>query len=328
MSNHSSLVETSRRGILGLMATGLATGTLWPSIGQAQSAAIDLSFPEIPAGKASRVTSADGTKINVNDYGNPAGKPILLVHGFSQSRLSWLKQFTDPMLLARFRIVTLDLRGHGESDKPAGTYAPKNMAEDVQAVVTAMGLVKPAVVGWSLGGVVILDWLALAGPSAASKVMFVDAGYGRSSDANAVNTFGPGILSNLPLMMNDDAAINARGTLNFIKACTHRPLPASELAFALAFNMLATPASRRSTLTGRPKTPEDYDRNLLPAIKAAGVPVIAMTGAHDVIVLPFTAGLIAKASGGSLVSYSESGHMPFWEQATQFNTDLAAFVAA
>ena len=61
--------------------------------------------------------------------------------------------------------------------------------------------------------------------------------------------------------------------------------------------MLATPASRSATIAGRPGTPEDYERNVMSALRAAGVAVIAMTGARDIIVLPSAAGAIARATG-------------------------------
>ncbi len=320
-----------RRSFLGATALAATSGAALALGGCATAAGSGgsrlLAIAEVPAGKAAKVTSADGTKISVNEYGNPAGRPILLVHGFTQSRLSWTRQFTDPALAARYRIVAMDLRGHGESDKPAGPYTPKLQAEDVHAVVTSLGLVKPVAVGWSLGGVVVLDYLAHYGVGSVSKVLFVDAGYGRSSDPKAPATSGPGLLANMPLMLNDDAAVNGRGTLAFLQACTHAPLPPADLAFALSYNMLATPASRRATIAGRRGAPEDYERNVMPALRAAGVPVIAMTGARDTIVLPSAAGDIARATGGKVVEYPDVGHIPFMEATARFNADLAAFAA-
>jgi non-heme chloroperoxidase len=61
------------------------------------------------------VAGADGIKSAVYEYGNPKGSEILLVHGFSQSHLIWAKQYKSPTL-QEFRIVVLDLRGHGASD--------------------------------------------------------------------------------------------------------------------------------------------------------------------------------------------------------------------
>jgi len=59
----------------------------------------------------------DGVSIAVQDWGNPAGPEILFIHGFSQASLSWARQ-TSSELAKEFHIVTYDLRGHGNSDKP------------------------------------------------------------------------------------------------------------------------------------------------------------------------------------------------------------------
>jgi non-heme chloroperoxidase len=63
------------------------------------------------------VKTPDGLTISAQEWGNPAGPEILFIHGFSQSHLSWIRQ-VDSDLAKEFRIVTYDLRGHGNSDKP------------------------------------------------------------------------------------------------------------------------------------------------------------------------------------------------------------------
>jgi non-heme chloroperoxidase len=61
--------------------------------------------------------------ISAQDWGNPDGPEILFIHGFSQSHLSWIKQVTNSDLAKEFHMVTYDLRGHGNSDKPTRTRA-------------------------------------------------------------------------------------------------------------------------------------------------------------------------------------------------------------
>ena len=58
------------------------------------------------------VVGSGGTKIAVYEYGDPTGPEVLLVHGFTGSHLAWAKQYKSPML-QKFRIVAMDLRGHG-----------------------------------------------------------------------------------------------------------------------------------------------------------------------------------------------------------------------
>ena len=95
----------------------------------------------------------DGVSIAVQDWGNPAGAEILFIHGFSQASLSWARQ-TSSELAREFHIVTYDLRGHGNSDKPLEREKykkSKGWADDVKAVMETAKLKRPVLVGWSYG---------------------------------------------------------------------------------------------------------------------------------------------------------------------------------
>jgi non-heme chloroperoxidase len=61
--------------------------------------------------------TSDGLNLSVQTYGGVGNDEILFIHGFGQSRLSWSKQ-TSSSLTEHYRVVTFDLRGHGNSDKP------------------------------------------------------------------------------------------------------------------------------------------------------------------------------------------------------------------
>ena len=100
--------------------------------------------------------------------GNPNGPGIVFIHGFSQSNLSWMRQ-THSDLTKEFHIVTYDLRGHGDSEKPleAARYRDgKAWADEVQAVIDAAGLKRPVLVGWSYAGRVISDYVTYRGATA------------------------------------------------------------------------------------------------------------------------------------------------------------------
>ena len=123
------------------------------------------------------VKTPDGLTISAQEWGNPAGPEILFIHGFSQSHLSWMRQ-VDSELAKEFRIVTYDLRGHGNSDKPldAARYRDsKAWGDEVQAVIDTAGLKHPVLVGWSYAGRVISDYLATHGAGQLAGINFVDA---------------------------------------------------------------------------------------------------------------------------------------------------------
>jgi non-heme chloroperoxidase len=86
------------------------------------------------------VIGGGGLKLHVQETGNPDGKPILFIHGFSQCRLAWNKQMHSD-LATDFRLIAMDIRGHGLSEKPRDAYGDSRMwADDVHAVMAALRL--------------------------------------------------------------------------------------------------------------------------------------------------------------------------------------------
>ncbi len=75
----------------------------------------------------------------------------LLLHGITSSALSWVR--VGPALADRYRVYALDMRGHGESIKPPpGAYSLRHTADDAAALIEALGLERPVVIGHSWGG--------------------------------------------------------------------------------------------------------------------------------------------------------------------------------
>ncbi|MGZ3411387.1 MAG: alpha/beta fold hydrolase, partial [Xanthobacteraceae bacterium] len=122
------------------------------------------------------IKSPDGLQIAVQEWGNPQGREILFIHGFNQCHLSWSRQFRDPALAEKFRMVTFDLRGHGSSGKPVNRdayLADKLWGDDVATVIETTGLKGPVVVGWSYGGRVISDYLRNHGTAGVAAINYV-----------------------------------------------------------------------------------------------------------------------------------------------------------
>src|SRR5690242_5835602 len=118
-----------------------------------------------PSGWPSRrqhwVKTPDGLDISVREWGDPNGWPILFIHGLAQSHLCFLPQFASA-LANRHRLVAYDLRGHGESSKPTDPSfynEGRRWADELAAVIEVANLRKPVLVGWSLGGRVVRQYL-------------------------------------------------------------------------------------------------------------------------------------------------------------------------
>ena len=114
-----------------------------------------------------------GLKLAYRDWGG-RGEPIVLVHGLASSYRIW--DFVAPILAQRFRVVALDQRGHGRSDKPDGSFDFGTYVRDLRSFVELMGLGRSVLVGHSWGGNVVLAFAA-AHPDRVRGLVLVDGGF-------------------------------------------------------------------------------------------------------------------------------------------------------
>jgi pimeloyl-ACP methyl ester carboxylesterase len=263
------------------------------------------------------VKTPDGLTISAQEWGNPNGPEILFIHGFSQSYRSWMRQ-VDSDLAKEFHIVTYDLRGHGNSDKPddpARYRDGKAWADEVQAVMDAAGFKRPVLVGWSYAGRVISDYVTYRGADKLAGINFVDA------SIKGIPEFVGDNLKNLPLMGSEDMATNIAATRAFLHGCFSRQPSADDYETMLAFNMMVPPKVRNG-LGSRPLDATDVMSKLK-------IPVLVTHGAEDRNAKVGTAEYTAKTIPGAKLSiYQGIGHAPFYEDAARFNTELAVFVRA
>lgn len=267
------------------------------------------------AAKTFRVQTPDGVSIAAQEWGNPDGPEILFIHGFSQSHLSWSRQFSSE-LAKSFRLITYDIRGHGGSDKPldAAFYRDhKRWADELKAVMEAAKLKKPVLVGWSYGGRIIAEYLMEYGDKNIGGIHFVGAFLKVDNETRGPAT--PAVLK----MASDNLTENIENTIAFLQFCTARPLPSDELQMMIAYNMLV-PARIRGYLLNRPELYGD-------ALKKITVPVLVGHGLEDRVALVAVARYTASVVSHARTSfYPGVGHMPFWEDTPRFNRELAEFV--
>lgn len=111
----------------------------------------------------------DGVRIHFYRTGHGDKPSVVLAHGFSDNGLCWRR--TAEALESDFDIVMVDARNHGKSSTAAGDVA--QMADDIAAVITALALDRPAVVGHSMGAATAAD-LAMRHPALVSRLVLED----------------------------------------------------------------------------------------------------------------------------------------------------------
>jgi non-heme chloroperoxidase len=263
------------------------------------------------------VVGGGGVRLHVVETGNPRGRAILFIHGFSQSWLAWRRQLTSD-LANDFRLVALDMRGHGQSDKPRDDYSTCAVwADDVAAVGRELSLEQPVLCGWSYGPLVILDYIRQYGEDAVGGACLVDALTKLGSD-EALAVLTPELLSLVPGFFATDVQESVRTLTSLVRLCfVQEPAP-EDLYTMLGYN-LAVPPHVRQSLFGRSVDNDD----LLSRLRK---PVLLVHGAEDAIVKPsIVEQHLAQIAHAQVQVMQRAGHAPFWDDANTFNQHLRAF---
>jgi pimeloyl-ACP methyl ester carboxylesterase len=270
--------------------------------------------------RAYTITGGGGIQLYVDEAGNPNGRPILFIHGFSQCRLAWSKQMVSD-LANDFRLVAMDLRGHGLSAKPPNAYGDARLwADDIHAVISALGLDQPVLSGWAYGGVVICDYLRVYGEGLIAGLNLVGAVTNLESES-AMAVVNPAFFGLLPGLFSSDVGESACALQAFLHLCMYAEPTPADLYFFLGYNIIVPPYVRQGMLS-RVAVHDD----LLPRLSK---PVLITHGEADAIILRGAAEQHAAALRQVRTSfYPNIGHTPFWEDAPRFNRELRAFVAS
>lgn len=270
--------------------------------------------------KIHAIKGGNELKLHVREWGNADGPAILMIHGWSQSYMSWQKQYESD-LAQEFHLVALDLRGHGASEAPLqheAYTASQLWADDIAAIITTLKLDQPVLAGWSYGGLVIGDYLRCHGQAKIAGINFVGAASALNESAFK-NFIGPGFAQNFAAAGSADMPTSIAAMIRFLHCCFEIPLSRADFEVALAYNMLVHPQVRLNLGT------RDIDN--VDVLQRTSIPVLVSQGRQDVVVLPAMADIIAQHCKTATVSwYDEVGHAPFLEDPERYNDELATFV--
>ncbi|CAD7712943.1 Arylesterase [Xanthomonas hydrangeae] len=269
-----------------------------------------------PAARSYTVTAPDGVTLAVQEHGATDGPAIVFVHGLLGSRINWDAQLADPRLQG-YRLITYDLRGHGLSGKPTAASAYRDgmrWADDLAAVLKAANARDAVLVGWSLGGAVITNYLTRHGDAGLAGVVYVDGVIELRAEQLGAH---PAIYRDL---VSDDLRTHLQAVQDFLRLCfaTHPPAP--------VFDTLLANASLASWDMQRAVQGMSID---VAGLQRTRLPVLLMYGARDALVT--TEPALARARQlqprAQTRVYPDAGHAPFVEDSVHFNQDLLRFVA-
>ncbi len=272
-------------------------------------------------------TIATGHKIVVNrlrlhylDWGNPAAPALLLLHGGS-AHAHWWDWFA-PTVADRFHVISLDLRGHGDSEwaqPPA--YDIDDYVADVVAVIGALELQDVRLIGHSLGGVVATGAAARVAGRTAGLVI-VDSRTTASHD-------GLRFMQRLAQLPHPRYRTREHGIAQYRLLATNRP-PRKEIVAHIAAHALRHDSDAgvwtlkfdRTALAAI--TPHD----VAPALAQLRCPVLAIRGAASSLMPPAAiAALRAAAPQLEAVEIAEAHHHVMLDQPAEFAKVVGEFLA-
>lgn len=319
-------MKTLGKIIAGLLALVLLAAVVgWFTLRRA-----DIPYAELDAkygGATSKFIGVPGgVRGHYRDQGNQAGPVLVMVHGFSSSVHTW-----EPWverLGFDYRIVTIDLPGHGLTRAPEG-YQPsiEAYADYVDAVVSQIGVEKFTLIGSSMGGHTAWTY-ALKHPEKLDGLVLIGSGGWPKAAEDAKdapiafkllsNPVGRAVFGKL-----DSTAITRQGL-----RAAFEPTPdmADDKMVARYVDLSRAPGHREIIMALMTAERPSATKEKLAAIK---VPTLILHGDTDKLVPPGDGRKFAEAIPGStLIMYEKTGHIPMEQIADRSALDLKAWLDA
>ncbi|HXW73511.1 MAG TPA: alpha/beta hydrolase [Steroidobacteraceae bacterium] len=117
----------------------------------------------------------NGVTLAYVPLGDPAGPPVVLVHGYTDNARDWVPLV--PYLAPRLRLILVDIRGHGRSSKPECCYTRLDFAYDIKLLLDALGIARADLIGHSLGSIIVQTF-AEYWPQRTARVVLISSSGG------------------------------------------------------------------------------------------------------------------------------------------------------
>jgi non-heme chloroperoxidase len=262
--------------------------------------------PLAPVISLGQVTLPGGVRLQYRRQGPQRGPAMILLHGYSDSSLSFTRIM--PLLPLEWRVIALDLRGHGDSDKPAQGYRMPDMADDVLHLMDALDIRSAVVVGHSMGSFVAQALVERA-PQRVSNLVLV------GSAATPVNNTLTGLRPVVDALTDPIDATFAR---EFQYSTIALPVPEPFMDAAIVNSRRMPAAIWKKVIAGM--------LVFQPVLPRADVGALVLGGTRDAV---FSVGeqkaLARQFPRAQLRLFEGVGHALHWEQPDVFARELMHF---
>ncbi len=242
------------------------------------------------------------------------GTPVLLIMGLAADSSMWVMQ--TPALAAQHRVITFDNRGVGRSSAPPGPYAMQEMAADALAVLDACGADRAHVVGISMGGAIAQE-LALKAPERLRSLVLVSTWAERNAYTSRLDHLGRMVLTHL----GREELIRASMLWLFSpRVFIENP----DLVQTIESLAIAMQGSEDAFLS---QVAAVSDHHLIDRLHEIETPTLVLVGRRDILVPPELSERIAARMPNAVLRMIDGGHAFTFENSTEFNTELLAWLA-
>ena len=255
-----------------------------------------------------QVVLATGVSVPYVSAGPAAGTPVVLLHAWGESWRSFDRLL--PLLPGTIHAVAMDLRGHGDADKPATGYSLAEVAADVVALMDAVGIPSAVLLGSSSGGYVAQQ-VAITSPHRVAGLVLV--GSPRSLQ------WRPSFADEVDQLTEPVDAAWVRNSLAWFPL--FHQVPPWYIDCRVQDGVRMPAYVWRETLAGLVSARPPTDTATITA------PTLIVWGARDELLTREDQRALAAAIPASrLIVYQDTGHLVLWEQPERVASDLAAFV--
>jgi len=244
------------------------------------------------------------------------GEPLLLIHGLGSSVRDWENQV--PFFTGSYRVIALDLRGHGRSDKPPGPYSSPMFADDIAGLIRSLGIAPAHVVGLSLGGFIACQ-LAVDHAQLVRTLTVVN-----SLPALPHDTISDRLKVSSTLVLRRFIA-RLFGMRTLGRLLSRKLFPrADQKALRQLFIERWSENDRQAYLSSL-ATVSDW--SLEDRLDSIACPTCMMSGEHDFFPLALKQYYAAKFPDARVVVIPNSGHFSPMDEPEQFNQAVMGFLS-